>query len=242
MSAGWFQDPLNGARERYWDGSAWSDAVRNPQPTGLPVVANPPPYEPSSQSPGGQTQRPEGQSSARAVATPGAETETEGSAHPRSARRLNQAQTFSLAIGGLVVVAGIFLALVPGASVSYEAVTDGSEYRKQLAEWAVQEGRASETYDATSEPIQTQTLSAMCGSAAQEFWSPDPARYEGYPPDPGLSLDAQMEKTRRGDEAAACAHAAPPRFVVPATLLLLGVGLLVAGLVIFSDKRRVAVS
>jgi hypothetical protein len=37
--AGWY--PVDGGKERYWDGAAWSDQIRDPQPPAPPAPAAP---------------------------------------------------------------------------------------------------------------------------------------------------------------------------------------------------------
>ena len=49
---GWYPDPSDGTRLRYWDGEAWTSQVRGERPAGVPpppqsVAANPPDNEPS---------------------------------------------------------------------------------------------------------------------------------------------------------------------------------------------------
>lgn len=133
-------------------------------------------------------------------------------------------------IGGAVFAVGLGLLVLPGASVTYEAVTDLNEYERRAAE------RANPDWSTRNDlPIQTEQLVGTCGSPAQEFWFPA-SRDQPFPQD--APLRSQMAFERQREEDRACSVAAPPRLAVPLLLMSAAVVGTFFAVRVLSSKRE----
>lgn len=111
--AGWYPNPADGSQSRWWDGSAWTEHTKIPDPVlasiaGIPITA--PSDFPSSVNPGGSAQQ----------------TAFYPTPHPGAAARARNGLATAALIFGIVAVLVALFTQGPGALLGVAAIVLGA--------------------------------------------------------------------------------------------------------------------